>query len=44
MSIKVFCDGANIDDMKAAYNDGVASGFTTNPSLMKKAGVVDIIK
>ncbi|MCH2575149.1 transaldolase [Candidatus Poribacteria bacterium] len=27
--------------MKAAYNDGVASGFTTNPSLMKKAGVVD---
>lgn len=41
MKIKLFADGANIDEMIAlAQNTGI-SGFTTNPTLMRKAGVTD---
>jgi len=39
--IKVFADGANIESMKEAYKKGLVKGFTTNPSLLKKAGVTD---
>jgi transaldolase len=39
--IKIFADGADINGMKAMYKAGYISGFTTNPSLMKKAGVTD---
>ncbi|MCI1931371.1 MAG: transaldolase [Clostridia bacterium] len=39
--IKIFADGAEADKMKAQYKDGIVSGFTTNPSLIKKAGVKD---
>jgi len=39
--IKLFLDGANISDMKAARLDPMIKGFTTNPSIMKKAGIVD---
>ena len=39
--IKIFADGADINGMKEMYNAGYVSGFTTNPSLMKKAGVKD---
>lgn len=39
--IKLFADGANINDMMEAYKAGIASGFTTNPTLMKKAGVTN---
>lgn len=34
--IKVFADGAELDKMVASYKAGEVSGFTTNPSLMKK--------
>lgn len=44
VSIKIFADGADIDEMVAAYQEGVVSGFTTNPSLMKKAGVTDYVQ
>ena len=37
--IKIFADGADANGMKEMYNAGYVSGFTTNPSLMKKAGV-----
>ncbi|MFA4955728.1 MAG: transaldolase [Candidatus Methanoperedens sp.] len=37
--IKLYADGADLKDMIGAYNEGVVSGFTTNPTLMKKAGV-----
>ena len=39
--IKVFADGADINDMLKAYNSGSVSGFTTNPTLMKKSGITD---
>lgn len=41
VSIKLFADGANLDDMLAARASGKVSGFTTNPTLMRKAGVKD---
>jgi len=40
-NVKIFADGADINGMKEMYKAGYVSGFTTNPSLMKKAGVVD---
>ncbi|NLJ17552.1 transaldolase [Globicatella sulfidifaciens] len=43
LKVKLYADGANINDMKAQYKNGVVSGFTTNPSLMKKAGVKDYV-
>lgn len=41
LKVKLFADGASLDDMLAAYKEGKVQGFTTNPSLMKKAGVTD---
>lgn len=39
INIEIYSDGAIIDDMKKTYKTGFVTGFTTNPSLMKKAGV-----
>lgn len=39
--IKLFADGAVIQDMKRLYDAGSVQGFTTNPTLMKKAGITD---
>lgn len=39
MNIKIFADGADLNGMLEEYKKGVVSGFTTNPSLMKKAGI-----
>jgi transaldolase len=39
--IKLFADGAVPDEMVAAYKSGQIQGFTTNPTLMKKAGIKD---
>jgi len=41
LGIKIFADGADIKGMKEMYKTGYVSGFTTNPSFMKKAGVSD---
>jgi transaldolase len=41
MNIKIFADGANVGDMLDAYLSGDVSGFTTNPTLMRQAGVSD---
>lgn len=41
LRIKLFQDGANIDEMRRGYAEGVPSGFTTNPTLMRKAGITD---
>ena len=41
MAIKVFADGANLEGMLDMYENGNVQGFTTNPSLMKKGGVMD---
>ncbi len=37
-SIKIFIDTANIEEIKSAYELGVISGVTTNPSLIAKEG------
>ncbi len=37
--IKLFADGADLGGMIEEYKKGIVSGFTTNPTLMKKAGV-----
>jgi transaldolase len=39
--IKIFADGANKDTMLHYYKDARIAGFTTNPTLMRKAGVAD---
>ena len=38
MKIKIFCDSADLKIIKKFNNNPLVSGFTTNPSLMKKAG------
>ena len=43
LSIKVFSDGAVLDTMLHDLNSGLVTGFTTNPSLMKKAGITSYI-
>ena len=39
LGIKVFADGADLADIRALATDPFIAGFTTNPSLMRKAGV-----
>ncbi len=42
MKIKIYADGANLSEMLAYYSDGrIVSGFTTNPTLMRKAGITN---
>lgn len=41
LKVQVFADGADINQMKQAYVNKEVDGFTTNPSLMAKAGVGD---
>ena len=42
--IKIFADGADIEEIKKLNSSSIVSGFTTNPSLMKSAGVADYEK
>jgi transaldolase len=41
LKIKLFADGADLAGMKAMYANPLIKGFTTNPTLMRKAGVAD---
>lgn len=41
LQIKIFADGANRETMLRYYSDPRISGFTTNPTLMRKAGIAD---
>ncbi|MGZ3722970.1 MAG: transaldolase [Bdellovibrionales bacterium] len=41
LKIHIYADGANISEMKAAHKAGLVKGFTTNPTLMAKAGIKD---
>ena len=36
---KIFCDAANIDEIKLYIKDPLIDGVTTNPTLMNNAGV-----
>ena len=38
---KIFGDGAELDGMLALYRQPYIKGFTTNPTLMRKAGIRD---
>jgi len=41
LRVKVFADGAELDQIAKMAADPKISGFTTNPTLMRKAGVTD---
>ena len=41
LNVKLFADGADKDGMREMYANPLISGFTTNPTLMKVAGVSD---
>jgi len=44
LKVKIFADGADLQGMKAMYANPVIKGFTTNPTLMKSAGVTDYVE
>jgi transaldolase len=39
LSVKIFADSADITVMRKLYKNSLIKGFTTNPTLMRKAGV-----
>lgn len=41
LKVKIFADGANLADMTDLYRNPLIQGFTTNPTLMCKAGICD---
>ena len=41
MKIKIFCDIAEINQIKKFNKKKIVKGFTTNPSLMRNAGAKD---
>ncbi|MEC7488374.1 MAG: transaldolase [Pseudomonadota bacterium] len=41
LKVKIFADGANKDEMIQMYNKPYIKGLTTNPTLMKGAGILD---
>ena len=44
MKTKIFCDIADIKTIKKFNRKKLVKGFTTNPSLMRKAGAKDYTK
>ena len=43
LGIKIYSDGADADEIIKMDADNLVDGFTTNPTLMKKAGVTDYL-
>jgi transaldolase len=41
---KIFADGADLDGIRTASANPLVKGFTTNPTLMRKAGIADYEK
>lgn len=41
LKIHVYADGANKDEMVKRHREGFVKGFTTNPTLMAKAGITN---
>jgi transaldolase len=41
LKVKIFADGADIGDILELAENPLVKGFTTNPTLMRRAGVVD---
>ena len=44
LKVKMFADGADLESIKELSKKSYIQGFTTNPSLMKKGGIVDYKK
>lgn len=43
LRIKIFADGADLPSMQALNADPLIKGLTTNPTLMRKAGITDYL-
>ena len=41
LNVKIFADGADLEGIKEMYANPLIKGFTTNPTLMRGAGVED---
>ena len=41
LKVKIFADGADVAGMLEMYRKPFIKGLTTNPTLMKKAGITD---
>lgn len=41
LKVKIFADGADLATIRKLADDPAIEGFTTNPSLMRKAGITD---
>ena len=41
LSVKIFADGADLEGIFSLYRDPLIKGLTTNPTLMRKAGIED---
>jgi transaldolase len=41
LKTKIFADGADFDGIMQTYSNPLIKGFTTNPTLMRKAGIAD---
>ena len=41
LGVKIFADGADFDGILRMYANPMIKGFTTNPTLMRKAGISD---
>jgi transaldolase len=44
LTIKIFADGADLEGMLDMASKPYISGLTTNPTLMRKAGITDYVK
>lgn len=44
MPIKIFADGANLENISILNSDPTIQGYTFNPSLLRKSGVTDFEK
>lgn len=44
LKIKIFADGADLPTMVGLHSEPYIKGFTTNPTLMRKAGITDYRK
>jgi len=41
LKVKIFADGANLEEITALAENPLIKGFTTNPTLMRRAGITD---
>jgi transaldolase len=43
LKVKIFADGADLEGIRGLRENPVIKGFTTNPTLMKQAGITDYL-